>query len=80
VSSKGWSEVILPQYIFSTSAAENKFNDKHLEEVGMKNESTYVTLNKYNTINFSLKQCGASGLNDIDPTTVSRFMQNSNKK
>ena len=78
-SDKVWSDVILPQYIFSSSAAENKFNDKRLGRVEMPYKPIFITLDKYNTVNFSLKQCGSSGLNDIEPNTVSRFMQNSNK-
>ncbi len=80
LSDKAWSEVILPQYIFSNSAAEDKFNDKYLGKVEMPYKPNFITLNKYNAINFSLKQCSTTGLGDIEPNTVSQYAQKGNKK
>ena len=76
-----WQEVILPQYIFSNSAAESKFNDKRLKDVSMKVKIESIKLTNYNTINLVLKQCGDGGLGDLETSKVTDFLNaNSTKK
>mgnify|MGYP003289315161 CR=1 FL=1 len=79
-SDKKWNEVILPQYIFSSSSVESKFNTIGLQKVKMGDAPDLVTLTKYNAINFDLRQCGYDGLGDLPLNTVSKYMQTNAEK
>ena len=73
-TSAEWGKVILPQYIFSNSPAEHKFEHMGLSKVDMNASApALVTLTQYKSINFNLKQCSYDGLGDIPIGEVSDY-------